>query len=75
MAPHPSPPNIGGGGLKFKRFSFVAYGIVYGYIGITFVLLRRQRFDATPVLAYFVISGLAIIFAMAFLARRVGRED
>jgi hypothetical protein len=61
-------------GFRFRRFAFVAYGIVYGYAGISFQVLRSLRGD-TAALSYFVFTGAIVIAAIAILARRFGREE
>jgi hypothetical protein len=61
-------------GLHFKRFMFVVYGIVFGYIGVSYQVLRETYADSS-VLAYFVITGSGVIFLVFLLARRFGREE
>lgn len=41
-------------GLSRRQFSFVAYAAVYGYIGISAVLIRDIN-DTTALLSYFVL--------------------
>ena len=59
-------------GVRFNRFAFVAYGVVYGYLGISIPVLRQVS-SFTALLAYFVISGTIVILALVALARRLGR--
>lgn len=61
------------GGVYFGRFAFVAYGVIYGYIGISDVILRNTR-DFTAVLGYIAVSATAVIVCLVVLARRFGRE-
>jgi hypothetical protein len=61
-------------GIRFKRFVFVAYGIVYGYVGITIKVVPDFRHD-TAFLAYFVVTGGLVIVALVLLARRFGRDE
>jgi hypothetical protein len=62
------------GGVRFSRFAFVVYGIVYGYAAISGRLLSDvQSFSAG--LAYFVVSGSIVIVGLVVLARRFGREE
>ena len=62
-------------GIRFHRFAFVVYGVVYGYVGVTTRVLRPVLFRSeTLVLAYFVLSGGAVVVALVLLARRFGRE-
>lgn len=61
------------GGVRFRRFAFVVYGVVYGYAGISFWLLNDVR-SFTSFLAYIVVSGTIVIVSLVVLARRFGRE-
>jgi hypothetical protein len=60
-------------GLKRREFSFVAYAAVYGYIGVSSVLIRDVN-DATVLMSYFVFTGLAMLVMLGLIARRFGRE-
>jgi Predicted membrane protein (DUF2157) len=62
-------------GIRFQRFAFVAYGVLYGYVGVTTMLLRSAVFRVeTAGLLYFVLSGSAVVAALVLIARRFGRE-
>jgi len=61
-------------GLRFKRFMFVVYGIVFGYIGVSYEVLRSVSVFG-EVLMYFVATGSVVIVAVFFLARRFAREE
>ncbi len=61
-------------GVRFNRLVFVAYGAVYGYVGVSFKVLERVR-DATAILGYFVVTGTLVIIALVMLARRFGRDE
>ena len=60
-------------GLERREFSFVAYAAVYGYIGISAVLLRQLN-DETAILSYFVFTGIGMLVTLIVIARRFGRE-
>jgi len=61
-------------GVRFKRFAFVVYGVVYLYIGISIRLL--QTIDSlTAGLAYVAISSTVVIVSLVAIARRFGREE
>jgi hypothetical protein len=60
-------------GVRFGRFVFVVYGVVYGYLGISIRALHDVR-SLTWALAYVVVSGTMVILALIALARRFGRE-
>lgn len=59
-------------GLKRRQFAFVAYAAVYGYIGVSSILIRGMN-DETAVLSYFVITAIAMLVALVLIARRIGR--
>ena len=61
-------------GLTRRQFSFVAYAAVYGYVGVSFVLIRHLRGDTT-ILSYFVITGIAMLVLLVVIARRFGRQE
>ena len=60
-------------GLTRRQFAFVAYAAVYGYVGVSSVLIRNIN-DATAILAYFVMTGVAMLVMLIAIARRFGRE-
>lgn len=61
-------------GIVRRQFSFVAYAAVYGYVGISSVLVRDMR-DDTAILGYFVITGIGMLVTLILIARRFGREE
>ena len=61
-------------GVHFRRFVFVVYGTIYGYIGVSGEILRRLGTD-TAALSYIVVSSTIAILAIVMLARRFGREE
>jgi hypothetical protein len=61
-------------GIRFRRFAFVAYGVIYGYWGISAQVLRAVGSPSVMFL-YFIVSGLAVIAALVVLSRRVAREE
>jgi hypothetical protein len=60
-------------GVRFRRFAFVAYGVVFGYAGISIRLIRELQ-SFTSNLAYVAVSGTIVIVALVVLARGFGRE-
>jgi len=60
-------------GLARRQFSFVAYAAVYGYVGVSAILLRNLN-DGTAILSYFVVTGIAMLVFLVQIARRFGRE-
>ena len=61
-------------GLKRRQFAFVAYAAVYGYVGVSWMLLRNAS-DSTFILVYFVITAIAMIAMLVQIARRFGRPE
>jgi len=61
-------------GLARRQFVFIAYAALYGYVGISSILIRNMS-DATAVLSYFVVTGIAMLVALTVTARRFGRES
>ncbi|WP_041855946.1 DUF2157 domain-containing protein [Candidatus Korobacter versatilis] len=62
-----------GWGLKRRQFVFVAYAAVYGYVGVSAVLLRNVS-DFSATLAYFVFTASGMLVALVVIARRFGRH-
>jgi hypothetical protein len=60
-------------GLMRCQFVFVAYAAVYGYVGVSYILLRDVN-DETAVLAYFVVTAIMMLVALVLVARRFGRS-
>jgi hypothetical protein len=60
-------------GLTRRQFSFVAYAAVYGYVGVSAVLVRDMH-DAATVLGYFVFTGVAMLVLLVQITRRFGRK-
>ena len=61
-------------GLKRRQFAFVAYAAVYGYVGVSWMLIRNAS-DCTFILAYFVFTAIAMIVMLVQIARRFGRPE
>ncbi len=60
-------------GLKQRQFVFVAYSAVYGYVGVSAMLVRNIN-DFTLVLTYFVFTAVAMVVGLVTIARRFGRH-
>jgi hypothetical protein len=60
-------------GISRRQFSFVAYAAVYGYVGVSSLLIRNIQ-SGTAVLTYFLVTGIAMLIALVLMARRFGRE-
>jgi len=59
-------------GLTRRQFAFVAYAAVYGYVGVSSILIRDIT-DETFVLGYFVITAIAMLGVLVQIARRFGK--
>jgi hypothetical protein len=59
-------------GVRFDRFAFVAYGTLYGYAGVSALVLSEMR-SATLGLFYLVVTGSLVVVALVVMARRFAR--
>ena len=59
-------------GLTRREFAFVAYSVVYGYVGVSSMLIRDMT-DETLILGYFVITAVEMLVVLVQIARRFGR--
>lgn len=62
------------GGVRFNRFAFVAYGTLYGYLGVS-IKLVDTFWSFTGALFYFAITGTMVLIALVALARRFARDE
>jgi len=60
-------------GIKRRQFPFVAYAAVYGYVGVSSILVRDMN-DGAAILSYFLVTGVAMLVLLVLIARRFGRE-
>jgi hypothetical protein len=60
-------------GLARRQFAFVAYAAVYGYVGVSSLVLRGVRGESA-ILSYFVISGVSMLVVLVQIGRRFGRS-
>jgi hypothetical protein len=61
-------------GLARRQFVFVAYAAVYGYVGVSSLMVGNFSSFA-GVLGYFVVTGLAMLVVLIAIARRFGRAE
>ena len=59
-------------GLARRQFAFVAYAAVYGYVGMSSLIIRDLRSESAT-LSYFVVSGVAMLVLLVKIGRRFGR--
>ena len=62
------------GGVRFRRFAFVVYGVGYGYVGVSSEWVRHVR-GGTEILGYFVVSAVFVVVGLLVLSRRFGRDS
>lgn len=62
-----------GWGLVRRQFVFVAYAAVYGYVGVSRLILNEIHGE-TAVLSYFMVSGVAMLLVLVQIGRRFGRS-
>lgn len=60
-------------GMRHRRFAFVAYGVVYPYLGFSIKVM--ERFSGQAALSYGVCSAGLMVMLMVYLSRRVGRAE
>jgi hypothetical protein len=63
-----------GWGLARRQFSFVAYAAVYGYVGVSSILIRNMH-GSTALLSYFLMTGITMLVILVQIARRFARES
>jgi hypothetical protein len=61
-------------GIQYRRFAFVAYGMLYGYAALSGRILDKLA-DETAAFLYFIVTGSMVLLALVFIARRFGREE
>jgi hypothetical protein len=59
-------------GLTRRQFVFVAYAAIYGYVGVSSILIRDFA-DESFVLSYFVITAAGMLGLLVRIARSFGR--
>jgi hypothetical protein len=59
-------------GVSRRQFAFVAYSAIYGYVGVSSILIRGMS-DEILVLGYFGSTAVAMLVALVQIARRFGR--
>ncbi|ADW68653.1 DUF2157 domain-containing protein [Granulicella tundricola] len=59
-------------GLNRRQFVFVAYAAVYGYIGISSLIIRNSN-DAIFILGYFVVTAIAMLVMLVKISQHFWR--
>ncbi len=61
-------------GIRYRKFAFVTYGILYGYGAISYKLLDVLG-GPTAIFFYGLVTGTLVLIALVALARRFGRDE
>jgi len=61
-------------GVRYRKFAFVTYGILYAYGAISYKVLVFID-DAFAIFWYGIITGTLVLVALVALARRFGRDE
>jgi hypothetical protein len=61
-------------GITRRQFSFVAYAAVYGYVGVSAILVRNMHGESA-MFSYFFFTGAGMIVLLVWIARRFGRDS
>jgi hypothetical protein len=61
-------------GIRYRKFAFVTYGVLYGYGAISFKLFDVLG-GPTEIFLYGIVTGTMVLVALVALARRFGREE
>ena len=56
--------------LRSRRFFYMLFAIGYGYVGVSFVIVDGIEREVFLVFAYFLVSSLAVVWAVFKLSRR-----
>ena len=60
--------------LRFRRFAFLVYGVIYAYIGVSARVIDSGAHES-DLLAYFVVSALVVVGGLVVVSRQFGREE
>ena len=55
---------------RTRRFAFLLYAVLYGYLGSTIFVMQRARWDVEGILVYFLITAAALVAALVAFHRR-----
>lgn len=61
-------------GIRYRRFAFVAYGVLFGYAALSAKLIGWIP-DFLFGQLYFTATGLLVIIGLVIVARRFGRDE
>jgi hypothetical protein len=49
---------------RARRFAFLLYAVLYGYLGVTIFVLQHSRWNVEGILGYFLITAAALVAAL-----------
>jgi hypothetical protein len=55
---------------RARRFAFLLYALLYGYLGVTIFVLEHVRWRSEGILSYFLITAAALVSALVAFHRR-----
>jgi len=55
---------------RARRFVFLLYAVLYGYVGVTVFVLERGRWEVEAILLYFLVTASAVVAALVAFHRR-----
>jgi hypothetical protein len=55
---------------RTRRFAFLLYAALYGYLGVTIFVLEHVRWHVEGILCYFLITAAALVSALVAFHRR-----
>jgi Predicted membrane protein (DUF2157) len=55
---------------RARRFAFLLYAVLYGYLGVTIFVLQHARWDVEGILGYFLITAAVLVAALVAFHRR-----
>jgi hypothetical protein len=55
---------------RARRFAFLLYAVLYGYVGVTIFVLQHARWNTEGILAYFLVTAAALVAALVTFHRR-----
>jgi hypothetical protein len=55
---------------RSRRFAFLLYALLYGYLGVTIFVFEHVRWDTEGILLYFLTTAAALVSALVTFHRR-----
>jgi hypothetical protein len=61
--------------LRSRKFLYMLYAVIYGYIGISIVLVDQIIHQTFLIFMYFILTSLAVIGLIFFISRRFKEDE